>query len=245
MAPRKGDSDSVVPRSSAAELAAFKQAAQALAQRQGATGAGRLVFALDATMSRQPTWDLACELQAEMFEVADEMDGLEIQLLYFRGLGECRASKWTGRSGELARLMQKIDCRGGRTQIEKVLKHARAEAGRGRVNALIYIGDAMEENVDQLCVLAGELGLRKLPCFMFHEGGDPAAEAAFREIARLSGGAYARFNAAAAAELKALLGAVARYASGGRVALEHQGGEAARLLLRQLPPDRGDKRGNA
>ena len=56
--------------------------------------AARLIFALDATMSRQPTWDLATDLQAAMFDVVGEVGGLSVQLVYFRGFGECRASRW-------------------------------------------------------------------------------------------------------------------------------------------------------
>ena len=41
-----------------------------------------------------------------------------------------------------------------------------------RVDALVFVGDAMEENVDRLCQLAGELGLNGVPIFLFHEGGD-------------------------------------------------------------------------
>lgn len=226
------DTGSAPARSSSQEIAAFMEAARRTAPVKGS---GRLIFALDATMSRQPTWDLACELQAEMFKVAGGVDGLSVQLVYFRGFGECKASRWSRDGNDLATLMQKIDCRGGRTQIGKVLKHALRESGKEKMSAVVYIGDAMEENIDLLCERAGELGLRKVPCFVFHEGRDPIAEGGFREIARLSGGAYARFDRSAASELAALLRAVATYASGGRKALEQSGGSAAKLLLSQLP----------
>ena len=149
---------------------------------------GRMVFALDATLSRQPTWDLALSLQSRMFETAAASGGLDVQLVYFRGLGECRASRFVTNGGGLAALMQKIDCRGGHTQIGKVLKHVLGETQEKKVAALVYVGDAMEENADALAVTAGELGLRGLKAFMFHEGHDPVAGAAFREIARLTGG---------------------------------------------------------
>src|SRR5690554_1404849 len=90
------------------------------------TRRGRLLFALDATMSRQPTWDLACQLQAEMFEAVADSGGLNVQLIYFRGFGECRASKWVADPRALANLMTGIECRGGHTQISKVFSHARA-----------------------------------------------------------------------------------------------------------------------
>lgn len=238
--PSRAESPSVpAERSSSSEIAAFLEAARSLATT---AGRGRLIFALDATMSRQPTWDMAVRLQADMFHAAGEATDLSVQLVYFRGLGECRASRFTTETGELARLMQKIDCRGGTTQIAKVLRHAADEAARAPVAALVYIGDAMEENVDRLCETAGELRLRKVPCFMFHEGDERVAADAFREIARISGGAFARFDSGSAKELAALLRAVAAYASGGRKALEKIAEPAARLLLTQLSSD-GGRRG--
>lgn len=195
---------------------------------------GRLIFALDATMSRQPTWDLACQLQAEMFDAAGGVGGLSVQLVYFRGIGESRASAFVANARALRDLMAKIDCRGGHTQIGKVLVHARREAEKRRVAALAYVGDAMEENPDHLCQLAGEIGLLGVRAFMFHEGRDAAAERTFREIARLTGGAYLPFDRASAAELRTLLQAVATYAAGGLKALEASKGDGARRLLPHL-----------
>jgi hypothetical protein len=217
-----------------ADVAAFLAEARALPQRTG--GRGRLIFALDATMSRQPTWDLACQLQAAMFEAAAKAGGLEVQLVYFRGHGEARASGFVSDAAALTRLMTGIACHGGLTQIGRVLEHAVRAAAKAPVAALVYVGDAMEENVDRLCQTAGELGLRNTRAFMFHEGGDPAAAQAFREIARLTGGAYLPFNARSAAELRALLAAVGAYAAGGRPALEASGTRSARRLLADLTP---------
>ena len=107
---------------------------------------GRLIFALDATMSRQPTWDTACRLQAEMFREAAAIGGLDVQLVYFRGLNECRASRWVSDGAGLGDLMGRIHCVGGHTQIRKVLEpRARRDATRAKVAALVYVGDAMEE----------------------------------------------------------------------------------------------------
>ena len=202
-----------------------------------ASSRGRLVFALDATMSRQATWDLAQGLQGKMFETAAALGGLDVQLVYFRGLAECRASGFVANGAGLAQLMARIEVRGGQTQIRRVLEHVRDEMKRARIGALVYVGDAMEENVDALSAIAGELGLLGLKAFMFHEGDDPTAGQAFREIARLTGGAYAAFDASAPGRLAGLLSAAAADAAGGRKALEKQareGGEAARLLLTQM-----------
>jgi len=218
--------------SASEDIAAFVAKARAMSPH--AAGArGRLVFALDATMSRQPTWDLACALQADMFREAQALGSLDIRLVYYRGLNECRASGWISDSAQLARLMSKIDCRGGNTQIGKVLSEARREAVAAAVRAVVFVGDAMEEPIDQLCVKAGELGLLKVPVFMFQEGHDEVAEPAFREIARLTGGAWCRFDPGAAAQLRELLRAAAAYAAGGREALlrlSKAGGGAAALI---------------
>jgi hypothetical protein len=214
------------------EIAAFVAKARAMSPH--AAGArGRLVFALDATMSRQPTWDMACALQADMFREAAALGSLDIRLVYYRGLNECRATGWISDSAQLAKLMAKIDCRGGNTQIGKVLAEARREAKAAAVRAVVFVGDAMEERVDDLCAKAGELGLLKVPVFMFQEGHDTVAERAFREIARLTGGAWCRFDPGAAAQLRELLRAVAAYAAGGREALlrlSKTGSGAAKLL---------------
>jgi hypothetical protein len=193
----------------------------------------RLIFALDATMSRQPTWDLACRVQGEMFETAAGIGGLSVQLVYFRGFDECRASKWVVQPRALTDLMAQIGCRGGHTQIGRVLRHVKSEARNDPLKAFIYVGDAMEEPIDDLCAEAGELGLLGVKAFMFHEGRDPVAARAFQEIARLTGGAYARFDAGAPQSLAGLLRAAAAYASGGANALERlaaREGQAQKLL---------------
>jgi hypothetical protein len=218
--------------SARSEVDAFLAEAKRIAPPSAARG--RLIFALDATMSRQPTWDLACELQAEMFDAAAAVGGLSVQLVYFRGIGESRASPFVANARALRDLMVKIDCRGGHTQIGKVLAHVRRETEKRPVAALAYVGDAMEENPDHLCQLAGEIGLLGVRAFMFHEGRDPLAERTFREIARLTRGAYLPFDRASAAELRSLLSAVATYAAGGLKALEKRGGAGARLLIPQL-----------
>jgi len=225
------------PASSRPEIAEFIERVHALGPASASDKRGRLIFALDATMSRQPTWDSACALQADMFREAAKTGGLDIQLVYFRGLSECRASGWVTGAEKLAGLMSAIDCRGGHTQIGKVLSHARQEYGKQRVQAMVFVGDAMEEKIDDLCTAAGELGLLGVPVFMFQEGDDPVAENAYREIARLSHGAYCRFDTGAAHQLGELLRAVAAYAAGGIKALADlsaRRSDGARKLLAQL-----------
>lgn len=241
--PRRGDAASAqaggsVPQavtSTTEDIAAFVAKARALSPH--APGAkGRLIFALDATMSRQPTWDMACALQADMFRETAALGSLDIRLVYYRGLNECRATGWISDSTRLAALMSKIDCRGGDTQIGKVLTEARREAVASGVRAVVFVGDAMEEKIDELCAKAGELGMLNVPVFVFQEGHDAVAERAFREIARLTRGAWCRFDPGAAAQLRELLRAAAAYAAGGREALLKltKTASGAAKLIRQM-----------
>jgi len=218
-APSRVSGSAPQPVSSSAEIAAFVNKVRDVTP-SSPDARGRLVFALDATMSRQQTWDMACDLQADMFREAAQVGNLDIRLVYYRGASECRASNWISDAAKLASLMRRIDCRGGRTQIGRVLGEVRREAVASGVRAMVFVGDAMEEPVDDLCARAGELGLLKVPVFMFQEGRDPAVEQAFREIARLTGGAWCRFDPGAAAQLRELLRAAAAFAAGGHEALQ-------------------------
>jgi hypothetical protein len=215
------------------DVDAFLRQVAATPTRRDAMGVGRLIFALDATASRQPTWDQACQIQADMFAEAGAVGGLAIQLCWFRGIGEFDATPWLADSAALVRTMTAVRCIAGQTQIARVLRHAIAEVGNGRVNALVYVGDCMEESADALADHAAKLGMLGVPAFVFQEGEEPVARRAFQQIARLSNGAFSSFDASSAGALRALLKAVAVYAAGGRRALadyaRQAGGEALRL----------------
>ncbi|HEA52066.1 hypothetical protein LCGC14_0808970 [marine sediment metagenome] len=183
-------------------------------------GPGRLIFALDATASRGATWDQACHLQSELFLATRDLGGLVIQLCYYRGFGEFKATEFVGETGQLLNLMNGVSCLGGRTQISRVLAHARKETRAKTVKAVVFIGDCCEEAVDELCHIAGELGMLRTPVFMFQEGADAHARAVFQQVSKLSGGAYAPFDRNSPQMLKDLMAAVAVYASGGAKALQ-------------------------
>ena len=209
-----------------------------LPARRASGERGRLIFAMDATMSREPTWDRACGIQAEMFRETAVLGGLDVQLVYYRGFGECRASRWVGDPNGLLRLMTGVSCRAGRSQIGKVLAHARRETRKRKVDALVFVGDALEEDIDTLGQRAGELGVLGVPVFMFQEGEAAHVRRAFEEVARLTGGAYCPFDSGSAQQLRELLSAVAVYAAGGKRALveygRKQGSEQLRLLTGQI-----------
>lgn len=232
-------SDGQMPaKSSTKEVEAFlRQVALAPKTTSATGGRGRLVFAMDATASRRATWDEAQRIQADMFRTTASLGGLDIQLVFFRGLGECKASGWVSEANAMLRLMRQVECVGGHTQIERVLKHTLAEGREGKINALVYIGDCLEESPDDVAMRAGELGLLGVPIFAFQEGGEPRAKACFQEMARLTRGAYCSFDASSAATLRDLLSAVAVYAAGGYRALENfaaGSGRDVRALIGQM-----------
>jgi len=271
----------LTPRPANPAIAAFLDQARAVAVRPAARG--RLLFIMDATASRQPSWDRACHLMAEMFAATRAMGpqaaaggqsqaapgarspagsgagspaapgarnpaapgaqspgapggegGLAVQLAYWRGHMEFAATPFLADSAELTRRMAGVRCLGGQTQILRALLHALDETKRARVNACVLIGDALEEPLDPIAHAAGQLGLHGTPVFAFHEGEEPASAAGFRQIAQLSGGAFAPFDAGSADALRDLLRAVAVFAAGGRAGLAALPGPAARGIVAQL-----------
>jgi hypothetical protein len=217
--------DLTVSRRAAAE-AYLERNRQALA----AGGRARLIFALDATMSRSKTWDVAATLQSEMFTTLATVGGLEVQLVYYLGVGKFEFSEWTSNAHDLAARMRRVRCESGETQILRTLRHIRGEHARKLIRAAIFVGDCVEEEPGVLYDAAEGLP----PLFLFQEGADPKAEVVFRELARLTKGAYSKFDSGAARELAELLGAVAAFAAGGMRALTELRTEGARRLLTQL-----------
>ena len=216
--------------SSAGEVAEFiRKVARAPVVSKGQ---GRLIFAMDATASRQPTWDRACQIQSDMFTETASLGGLNIQLVWYRGIGEFDAGPWVSQAPDLQRRMNQVFCAGGLTQIGRVLNHALQETRRHRIHALVFVGDCMEEDANTLYEIAGQLGVLGVPVFLFQEGGDPIAATTFSRIADLSHGAYCRFDEGSAHQLRELLRAVAVYVAGGRKALEALGRREGGMVLK-------------
>lgn len=223
------------------EIDAFLANVRARVPAPGAakSGPGRLVFAMDATASREPSWDRASHIQGEMFAETAALGGLEVQLCWYRGFGEFHASPWAADAKALLREMTGVFCLGGQTQIGRLLGHVAEETRRRKVQAAVFVGDAFEEDIDAVCHKAGELGMLGVPVFLFHEGGDPIARRAFEQIARLTRGACCAFDASSAQQLRDLLGAVAVYAAGGRPALEAHAKARGGAVLRLTHQMRG------
>ena len=213
-----------------------------IAQQTGRIGGGKLIFALDATASRGPTWDMARGLTGDMIREAASVGQLEMQLVFFSGGMDtprrCASSEWMTDPTRFVRTMEQVRCESGYTQIAKALEHAVNETMRDRVSATVLIGDMCEaeggDNIDRMAQTAHRLGQLRTPVFAFLEGDDRTAEAAFRKIAELSHGAFGRFDAGGAKQLGEMLKAAALFAVGGTAALEDRKDAASVLLLGQM-----------
>lgn len=216
----------------------FLKKSEQLATVSKKDAAGRLLFAMDATASREHTWDMACQIQADMFMSTQELGSLEISLCYYRGYNEFYSFDWTSHAAKLRDQMLQVRCLAGHTQIKRTLDHAIKSCVQQKIKAIVLVSDSFEESIDQVGTAAGKLGMLGVPVFVFHEGYDQTAKNAFQHIAQLSNGAYCPFDQNSVAQLKDLLCAVAAFAVGGLSALEkhsQQGSQIARSIIKQLP----------
>jgi|SRR5262249_49910406 len=200
---------------------------------------GRIAFVIDATGSRERTWETASQLQAEMLSEAVKLGKgkLELAVIYFRGMDEVSASNWTSDARELQHFMGRIRCEGGYTKYQRAFQRVRQEHQKQPINAVVAIGDMLEEEPPTLYDAVVGLGV---PLFAFQEGNDfqqhdvLRLREAFQELVRLTKGAYHAFDAGSIAQLRELLQAVAHFAAGGLTALEDLHTPSARKLLGQM-----------
>jgi hypothetical protein len=192
----------------------------------------RLIFVSDATASREHIWDMSSGLTGEMFNAVATIGPLDCQLVHYKGFGKCFASEWVSDPKRLAGIMSTVKCEAGHTQIGRVLKHILREQAREKVNAAVIISDACEETPYDLYNAAREIA--GVPVFMLQEGDVASVTEVYTEIAKITGGAWAKFDANAATKLVELLKAIAVFATGGIKALTNQNTKAAQLLLTQL-----------
>ena len=227
-----------LPKTNSEKVGEFLAQVKKTPSRIQRENTGRLVFGMDATASRERTWDNACQIQSKMFRATDDIGAINVQLCYYRGFNEFQYSGWSSSGEELIKEMTNVSCLGGHTQIAKIFKHALEEHRTQKIRALVFVGDALEENADELCYLAGKFGVFNIPIFMFQEGNSNAVMSTFKQVALLSGGAYAPFNSGSVKELQDLLSSVAVFVAGGHKALEKfeksdRGREILTLQLRK------------
>lgn len=219
-----------------AKVKASTPAVQA-ASAAPATGPARLIVAMDATASREPSWRVAREVMDAMFR--EVPDGLAIQLVWYGG-DNFHRSTWATDARALLDMAARVRCEAGNTQIVRTLGHAVDEAARGgRVAGLVLVGDAFEEDPEKAQTAARRLRLLGCPVFAFQEGHNPSATNAFKSVANVTNSAHLPFDGEAPERLRDLLAGIAAYAQGGLKALEAATKRlpGATLLLTHLKRD--------
>ena len=170
--------------------------------------ASRLIFGLDLTGSREGSLRQARIATKEMFDAIKAIGTIAVKLIYYRGRDECRQSKWFDDPDILSRSMRKLSCEVGGTQIARLLKLVLAEGDK--LSGVVFIGDHCEDDPDEILALAGALGKKSIPLFVFHECADDnerslSAKPIFMRMAEESGGVYIEFKPESSTVLRELL----------------------------------------
>jgi hypothetical protein len=212
----------------------------------------RVIFGLDLTSSREANLRKAREATAAMFGAIKGIGTVALKLVYYRGDDECRVSRWHDDPDVLDRYMRELSCEPGKTQIARLLRFVLTE--NDPVSAVVFVGDHIEDNPDELVAMAPIFGQRGIPVFVFHETSmfDSRASAAkpiFQRLAERSGGAYCEFKSSSGGAVRELLTQVAAFSAGGRAGVRQIEGpntrEAQQLQERLLlGPGSSAKGGN-
>jgi hypothetical protein len=187
-------------------------------ERRIARRAGKLIFGLDLTGSRDAGINQARIATAAMFDAIRTFGRIEMKLVYYRGTNECRESQWCADAEVLRRSMLNLSCEHGNTQIAKLLRFVRGE--REKLSGVVFIGDHCEENPEELFSLAETLRDKAIPLFVFHECDDHdqwslKAKPLFKRMAEISGGVYVEFKPDSGEVLRELLPSIAAFSTAG------------------------------
>jgi hypothetical protein len=191
----------------------------------------KLLFSMDATASRQPSWDVAQEITLSMFDVMP--GGLKIALAYHSG-GHLKAvTDFRADAAYFKDQIAGVQCEAGLTALCEILESASEIPA---LSSLIYIGDCFEERLDTASRLAQKLKTNGVRCFMFLEGDDGEAREAFNTIAEITGGAVFPFEQQSLVRVKEKLDAIAAFSAGGMKLLKENQGRlpGARELIAKL-----------
>jgi len=189
----------------------------------------RLVFAVDATASREATWRSAQKITARMFGVIP--DALDVALAVHGGDDVHTFTEFSADVDVFRKQAAAVRCETGTTRLCEIMART---LDAGGVRVMSYIGDAFEEDADEVLELADRFRLRGIQAVMLSDDADPEALAVFRQIAERTGGAVLDFRTGDTVLMGELLAGVATLAIGGRKLLEAQHTAGARLLLTNL-----------
>ena len=194
----------------------------------------RLVFAFDATASREPAWATARQVTDALVKALP--GELDVALAVHGGSTLHTFTEFTADARTLRDRAAGIGCIAGFTRMLPILARSLKRPG---VRVVVYIGDVFEESLGRGRNLADAMGRRGMKLIVLHDTSDAAARGhaeIFLDLARRTGGCVLPFDASAPAKLRELLAAVAVFAVGGRALLEEKSGHmpGALVLLRHL-----------
>src|SRR5580658_5305311 len=186
----------------------------------GAPSRPRLVFAVDATASREPAWKAARQVTDALVKALP--GELDVALAVHGG---SRVHTFTAFTNDAATLRDRaagVSCEAGLTRLLPILS---ASLKQPSVRVIVYIGDVFEENLSHGRNLADSLGQRGTKLIVLHDTADPSARRdaeLFWDLAKRTGGCVLPFDASAPGRLRDILSAVAVYAVGGEKLLRER-----------------------
>lgn len=201
----------------------------------------RLVFAADATASREEQWEAAKELTDALFSAIP--GGIEVALAVHGGGRLHTWTPFTSRPDKLRDLAARVKIQAGETRLLDVLRRTLEDP---RISVVVYIGDRFEESRELARQVAKALKLQQTRLIILHDRGMgydleiEDAASVFAALAELTGGTVLPFDISALARLRELLAAVAVLAIGGTsmLAAKQETMPGARLLLQHLKEDK-------
>lgn len=207
---------------------------ETLAKAVAQSNSPKLLFTMDATISRQTCWSMARELTVGMFQAVPE--GLEIALGYHSGGRVQEITPFSSNYQLFSQQILSVECAAGLTDLNGILS---SSLNFNRLKVIIYIGDCYEENLSQGISLAQKLKLQGTKIFLFHDNGSVGyntaeGKEAFEKIAQANGGAVFSFDSSSPAVVAELLAAIAYYAAKGLEALKQLKSSGATKLLQAM-----------
>lgn len=183
-------------------------------------GRPRLIFAVDATASREPAWRAARGVTDSLVKALP--GALDVALAVHGGGRVHTFTPYTTAANTLRDRAAGVMCKAGFTRLLPIMASAVKDPG---VKVVIYIGDVFEESLARGRRLADSMGARGTRLIVLHDTADPAARGhaeIFWDLAKRTGGCVLPFEAGASRKLHDLVSAVAVYAVGGERLLQER-----------------------
>jgi hypothetical protein len=173
----------------------------------------RLIFAVDATASREPAWAAARQVTDALVKALP--GELDVALAVHGGSRVHTFTAFINEANTLRDRAAGVSCQAGMTRLLPILSASLKHPG---IRIVIYVGDVFEESLLQGRRLADLMSAQKTKLIVLHDTADPGARRdaeVFWDLAKRTGGCVLPFDASAPGRLRDLLSAVAVYAVGG------------------------------